>query len=418
MNNRKLRKFECALLAGCMAVGMLGCGKSSNTDKDTQKDNISVPLVDLESETEDSIRKATTDFSIELFKQAYNNGDDNILVSPFSVQSALGMTANGAGSNTLSQMENVLAGSNSIDYLNAYMAKFAKSDDDLLTANSIWIKNSDNSFDTSEDFLNINKYVYDAETIMAPFDASTINDINNWVNDKTQGMIPELVDQINPNDVMILVNAAVFEGTWAEAYDENKITENYPFECYDGSESSVTLLSGKESTYIHDNNATGFVKDYDGGKYSFVALLPNEDVTIDEYVATLDGEAFASIYDQREHCTVYASIPEFSYSDDIILNDSLIDMGMGEAFSDTADFSKMSASGSCGLYISKVCHKTYISFDRNGTRAAAATEVSMTKNAIEIDEDAKSVLINRPFVYAIVDTTTGQPIFIGAVKNL
>ncbi len=162
--------------------------------------------------------------------------------------------------------------------------------------------------------------------------------------------------------------------------------------------------------------AKGFVKNYAGGKYSFAALLPNEGVSIDDYVASLTGEGLVTTLKNAQDAGVQAQLPKFTYEYKIKMNDALAALGMPTAFTSGADFTKMSNLPAGKLVIGEVVHKTYIEVTEIGTRAGAVTEVGMELTSMPMFD--RIITLDRPFVYVIVDNATNLPIFIGTVLSV
>ncbi len=368
-----------------------------------------------------------TAFALDLFKATYSeNKGKNDLVSPYSVSQALGMTANGAEGQTLEEMEKVLGSGMPIETLNRYFrgqrertintsdwAKWSFS-----TANSIWARDDRNRIQVLPTFIQNCVDYYDSEFYIAPFDDTTIEDVNNWVNSKTNGMIPEILKRIDPNDDMYLVNAVAFEAQWSESYEKNMIS-NGRFTAADGTIQEAEMLSSSE-IYISDENTVGFAKDYIGRKYSFAALLPDEDTPIDKYIEELTPVKLNALLKSYGSSFEMASVklPKFSYEYSNKLNNELSAMGMPTAFSDYADFSGMSAIAYKNpLKIGYVIHKTFIDLDENGTKAAAATLVAMQEKSMPVKPE-KEIVLDRPFVYCIFDTETDIPLFMGVLNSL
>ena len=183
---------------------------------------------------------------------------------------------------------------------------------------------------------------------------------------------------------------------------------------YSGGTKTVSMMYSDEFGYINDGRAEGFIKNYAGNKYSFAALLPNADTDIYDYIGSLTGEKLIAALNGRQNESVSAGLPKFSYDYELLLNNALKAMGMRQAFDPYgADFKKMSDSQ---LFISKVIHKTFIEVAEQGTRAGAVTAVAMDcESAIMVEH---RVILDRPFVYMIVDNATNLPIFIGAVTDI
>ena len=289
----------------------------------------------------------------------------------------------------------------------------------ISTANSIWTRDDRNRIQVLPEFIqNVVDY-YDPELYIAPFDDTTLNDVNNWVNEKTNEMIPRILSYIDPNDVMYLVNAVAFEAEWADPYEKYMISDG-KFTSADGTVQEAKMLSSTED-YIGDENTDGIVKDYMGRRYAFAALLPDESISIDKYIEELTPEKLTALLqsrDGKDYQRADAKLPKFKYEYENKLNDELSEMGMPTAFSEDEYFSKLSAiNAENPLKIGYVIHKTFIDLDENGTKAAAATLVAMQDKAMPMKPE-KTVVFDRPFVYCIFDTQTYIPIFIGVLNSL
>lgn len=402
------------LLVCAMAVNLTGCTTMEVQAKDLMEgitpNNVNA-LDDLSSQNAD-----ITDFAIRLFKASEESGK-NTLISPLSVLCALAMTANGAEEETLAQMESVL-GMTTEElnlYLYSYMKNLPQSEKYKLSlANSIWFT-EDERFTVNQDFLQTNADYYGADIYKAPFNDQTCKDINNWVKQNTDEMIPEILDKIPDEAIMYLVNALAFEAEWMEIYEKQQVREG-KFTKEDGTKQDVDFMYSTEGTYLEDENATGFKKYYKGGKYAFVAMLPNEGVSVSEYIASLTGESLNALLSNPQHTTVYTSIPKFETEYDIEMSDILKGMGMTEAFDVyNADFEGL---GTGNIYISRVLHKTFISVGEKGTKAGAATVVEMANGAAAEPQEPKEVYLDRPFVYMLIDCENNIPFFIGTMMDV
>jgi len=286
----------------------------------------------------------------------------------------------------------------------------------LNIANSIWFRD-DERLQVKPGFLQKNADYYNAAAYKSPFDKQTLNDINNWVKFHTDGMIEKILEEINDDAVMYLINAVVFDAKWEVAYKKDAIKKGI-FTDINGKKQNVDFMSSMESKYLDDGKATGFIKPYAGGQYSFAALLPNEGVSIEEYIASLTGEGFINTIKNAINESVAASMPKFSYKYEIEMSDALIALGMTDAFDgDKADFSRMATSSRGNIYIDFVKHKTFISVDELGTKAGAVTIVGMNE-ATSVKPQPKIVTLDRPFVYVIIDNATNLPIFIGTLMSV
>ena len=367
---------------------------------------------------DDDFTVSMADFSVELFKKSIKDRE-NSLISPLSVTLALSMTANGAHGETLAQMEQLLGGSIPLDELNRYLYSYVKElpgneKAKLNIANSIWFRD-DESLSVQPDFLQTNADYYGAAAYKSAFDQNTLRDINNWAEDKTDGMIDSILYEIDDDAVLYLINAIAFDAEWENVYNLSDVYEA-DFTDINGSIMQTEFMCSEEYRYLDDGRATGFLKPYAEGQYNFAALLPNEDVAIEDYVATLTGAELINTINDAEDITVFASLPKFSYEYAILMNDALESLRIPDAFDgDLADFKKMATSTRGNIFIGRVIHKAFISVDELGTKAGAATMVQMECGGMP---EGKTVQLDRPFVYAIVDNTTGLPVFIGTVMTV
>ncbi|MBQ7902578.1 MAG: serpin family protein [Oscillospiraceae bacterium] len=360
-----------------------------------------------------STANALTDFSAQLFANCA--GQENIMVSPVSVLYALGMTANGADSHTLAEFESLFGAD--INEVNCWLKMYKDSlKNGLHMANAIWFR--ENGFTAREEFLQTNATYYNAGAYSAPFDDSTVKDINSFVKENTGGQIDKIIDRIEPSTVMFLLNAISFDSQWAVKYRETQINEDR-FAKYDGTQQIVSMMFSEEDIHLQDENTNGFMKDYKGGNYRFVALLPDEDVDIIEYARSLTGEKLTNLLNNPTGRKASVMMPEFKTEYFVQLADILPAMGLETAFDPyAADFTNLGTADE-NLYISSVLHKTTITVDRAGTKAAAVTMVSADEAAAEPVEDIPArVHLDRPFIYMIVDTEHSLPLFIGMVLEV
>lgn len=404
------------LLVCAMAVNLTGCTMEVQA-KDLMEGitpNTVNALDDLSSQNAD-----VTDFAIRLFK-ASNESGNNTLISPLSVLCALAMTANGAEEETLQQMEEVLGMTNEDLnlYLYSYMKNLPQGDKYKLSlANSIWFT-EDERFTVNQDFLQTNADYYGADIYKAPFNEQTKKDINNWVKQNTDEMIPEILDRVPVDAIMYLVNALAFETEWSAIYKKDQVREGV-FTKEDNTKQNVDFMYGSEGTYLEDENAAGFMKHYKGGKYAFVAMLPDEGVSISDYIASLTGESVNALLTNPQHTTVYTAIPKFETEYSVEMSEILKDMGMPKAFDpNNAEFEGLGTSSAGNIFISRVLHKTFISVGEKGTKAGAATVVEMADGAAAEPQEPKEVYLDRPFVYMLIDCENNIPFFIGTMMDV
>ncbi|MBQ8371965.1 MAG: serpin family protein [Clostridia bacterium] len=429
MNKTKLGNVIASLVLLCaMILSLAGCANNED-DGSGSSDPATFESVDLMRDvTLNSVEAlddlgasnvSATDFALRIFK-ASNASGENTLISPLSILCALAMTANGAEGETKAQMESVL-GMTTEElnmYLYSYLASLPQGEKyKLSVANSIWFKDNE-EFTVSADFLQTNADYYGADVYKAPFDEQTLADINSWVNDETDGMIPHVLNEIPEYAIMYLINALAFEAEWASVYYEDQVHNGW-FTCEDGSKQIAEMMYSGEHRYLEDENATGFMKYYSGGKYAFVALLPNEGISVDEYIDTLDGEALSSLLSNVDYGVVETAMPKFQTKFDLELSQILMSMGMTDAFDpDVSDFDGIGSFTRGSIYISKVIHKTYIEVGEKGTKAGAVTIVEMDGVSAAPPDEIKRVYLDRPFVYMLIDTENNVPFFIGTMMSV
>lgn len=380
----------------------------------TGKNSDMLTSVNFEEET-------ISDFYIELFKESQQIGK-NTVISPLSVLYAVAMVANGADGETLKQIEDMLG--MSLETLNANLYAYSRSlaqnqDENLKLANSIWINNEKNSLEISKDFINKNKECYDAEVFNKAFNEETLNQINNWIDNNTDGIIKNMLNQIDSDALMYLINGLVFDASWQNEFFEHTI-RNGDFTLSNGQTKSVEFMHSMENQYLEDENATGFIKHYKDSKYAFVALLPNEDVTIDEYIDGMTGKGITQLINNAKAVSVDIALPKFECEYEADMVNILNRMGMVNAFKpDVADFSRITNSEN-DIFVSKVLHKTKISVTPKGTAGGAATVIVLTDGACEPtkSEEIKRVHLNRPFVYMLIDCENNIPVFMGTVNDI
>lgn len=336
--------------------------------------------------------KTYMDFAVRLFQESMGE-TKNTLISPFSVINALAMTANGAEGETLAQME-CLFGAD-ISSLSEYLRDFNQTlpdeeDCKLHLANSIWYRDEP-SFSVKEDFIRRNTDFFHAEIYPSSFDAAALQEINRWVSEHTDEMIPQILDQIDGDAVMYLINALAFDALWLEPYQEHQLEEEYfipetqtarlsDSQMFPGIR--VQMMRSRESTLLQDIDgqgqtaALGFLKYYAGGQYALAALLPEEGTGIRDYVNSLTGEKVRRILETASEAEINAALPKFKTEYSASMKGLLKDMGMTNVFDpDTAELSGIGSSADGRLYVDDIIHKTYISVDSSGTKAGAATAV-------------------------------------------
>ncbi|MBQ8185465.1 MAG: serpin family protein [Clostridia bacterium] len=404
-------------MLGVLSAGLCWVGLGSPVPENNAYRHMPVKA----AESEPAVRAADNRFSASvirfsdrLLKQyAAESADKNLVLSPLSVIYALTLCSNGASGETLAEFEelNGIPVSEMNEYLFTYAQKLAETENSTVrTANSLW--GNKNFFRIAEDFRTVSEKYYAAESDSLHFnDPASMDRINGWVSEKTDGMIPQALDELDPAAVLLILNTVLFDGVWQNPYEEREINESV-FCSADGTEDLTEFMYSTEHSYFEVDGGVGFSKAYKDG-YTFTAVLPDGDPG--EFIANAD---LAEVVSAALAGTgkVEVSIPKFEYENKIGLTEILRKMGLERAFSNRAELYGLSENGA-PLYIDQVLQKAKIITNEHGTKAAAMTEISIRMMAFRPTEK-KEIHLNRPFFYMILDTETGIPLFTGAVYDL
>ena len=285
------------------------------------------------------------------------------------------MSANGAKGSTRDGLETVLG--LPVAELNDYFAGITVPRNNLekqrlLSANSIWIREMDGLHVVPE-FLQTNADCYGADVFTGDFGKDTVDAMNDWFSLKTAGSFKDAVQELDANTVLCLLNALSFEYEWDEKYEKSDIKSG-DFHPTNDTSQQAEYMNSNEDVFLWSEDAVGFTKPYKTSgqhNYEFLAVLPNEDLTLDAYLQTLTAESFPQ---PLEKACSRAGLPKFGFESDTVLNDTLIAMGLADAFSgDTADFTGMATTAAGNIYIGKVQQKVRIDVDDEGTKVEGIT---------------------------------------------
>lgn len=375
----------------------------------------SLNTVPPQSEVSTGAGGELTDVTLELFRHstaALEKGENNV-ISPLSAVICLAMMANGSAGQTREQIEQALG--MTVEQLDrclyGYLEGLDTQNVTLVLANSIWLEDTIAEYIKS-DFLQTNTDYFDAEIYSTPMDSSTIRDVNSWVGQKTDGLIDSILETLPDQTRAILINALLFEAKWQSEYEKSDIKDG-SFTNYDGTTAKVDMLCSTE-TYMSYGGAKGFVRPYKGGNYALVGLLPPEDTDVYDYIASMTGDTWRALWSSRGG-SAKVRMPEFKCEADIDLIPLMKQLGITDMFmSNVADFSEITTATelTCAVFE----QKSVIEVDRNGTKAAAVSWGIANDSAADIT--FHSVVLDRPFVYAIVDCQTGLPMFIGTMVTM
>ena len=410
------KRITTLVLALVLLLSLPGCGVRAQELTADFEPQVMDTTTDLTAGGE-----AVTDFALSLLREE-RSGSVSVLLSPVSILNALGMVANGASGTTLKQIET--ATGMSLHQLNDFLYTYRMSlPADSKTckaalANSAWLRDT---FRVEDAFLRSCVNYYSAEVYRSAFDGGLVTDLNRWVSKKTDGMISDLLEKEPGAQTMLyLVNAACFDAKWETPYTKENVRTDGIFTAASGKRQTADYLDSHETIYLSGNNVSGFLKPYDGGKYAFVALVPDEGVTLADYLRTLTGEHLYQLITDHHYADVQASIPKFTARSELELEEPLRAAGINDLFDvSAADLRGLgSAPNGNTLYVNSVLHKTYLELDENGTKAAAATSLDVNGGAAPPSEDVKTVTLDRPFLYMVVDTHACVPLFMGTVTSM
>ena len=431
------------IITGIMAASMLlgGCSFTAGTNHVESQEETGVSSVVFKNDPEikadinfDEVEGTVYDAEImdaeyrrycfDLFSQTVKDygGEGNVMISPASVMMALDMVAAGAKGDSLKQLTDLFAAGQGPITQQAYAAALmdkinGAQDVKFSCANAVWNNSRSLGNAVNMDYVSYIRDTFLAEYTVTEFNDKTDDEINGWIYDRTDHMIREVINDLDPNTVMVLVNAISFDGEWEVPYEEYQVREG-EFTCADGSVQTATFLFGELSAYFETDKATGFMKEYEGGEYAFLTILPKDaTISANAFAESFTAEDYGNFIKSRTYSyDVYSKMPELESDFDMTLNGTIKNLGAEDIF----DPGKADLSGIAGhpgdIYVSEVIHKTHIEVDAKGTRASAATVVTAARGAVMEENESRTVYCDRPFVYAIVDTKTISPVFIGTVN--
>lgn len=347
----------------------------------------------------------------------------NVFLSPASLEMALAMTMNGAGGETLAAMANAieLAGlsGDEVNAANKTMADWLGQLDPkvtLETANSLWARKG---VQFNPAFLVKNKESYGARVEALDFNSpSSAKTINAWVSDKTKGKISEIVTPpIDPQTILFLLNAIYFKGQWTRQFDKSKTRES-DFTTASGGTKKVPMMSQSgKFKYMENDRFQAIFLPYGSEKTGMYLFLPGPAVGLPGFIQGMTPESWTQWMSRFSESEGDISMPRFKLEYEKALKDTLTAMGMGVAFTDQADFSNMLVAGSPDKpFIQQVKQKTYADVNEEGTEAAAVTSVQVGVTSMPAG-NRFSMVVDRPFFFAITDDTGKVILFEGALGN-
>ncbi len=414
-----MRKFYVSFIFLLGVVLFISCSKGVTPTNEDDKDYKKITL----SQSEKEIVESGKNFGLKLFREIDNFYEtENIFISPLSVSMALGMTLNGAANSTYDSICQVLEFDNlNNDEINkAYrhlIELLSDVDEKVLfeIANSIWYRNT---FSVEKSFLDTNIEYFDAEISALNFaDPASVDIINGWVSDKTHEKIKTIIDKISRDEVMFLINAIYFKGTWKYEFDKDK-TYDGRFNLSSGNHTDCKMMKMQARLNYYKDDAMQVVElPYGNEHFNMLIFLPKNIDGLNEFIQTLDETQWRYYLSKLKSDSGTVDMPKFLVNYKLKMNDVLKSLGMANAFtSGLADFSHINKTAD--LFISRVIHKTFVQVDEEGTEAAAVTLVGIEKTSNEPDEDKIfHFYADHPFFYVIREKDSGTILFMGRMDN-
>ncbi len=408
------------LLTLLMAVLFLACSRNVHKSIQTKSESKTNLIM------QQSIPSRNNHFAFHMMRQLPFE-DDNFVVSPFSISTALAMTYAGARGQTQMEMASTLFFDDDQQgfhrkygqYLTT-LKELAGDHVQLNIANNLWVQQG---YHFLPEYFSTIESNYGTSPAQVNFRGDTEpirQGINDWVYSQTRERIKDLIAPgiLTEDTRMVLVNAIHFLGKWMVEFNK-ELTRKEIFRGMDG--------QGKETEFMRRTGYFNYAEHhgmqaiemlYQGGNYSMVLLLPNKTSDVVSALSTLDGFAFEQIVSAMERTHVDLRLPRFEAETSVNLERLLSEMGMPLAFSKKADFSGM--TGDDSLMIDKVIHKAMIEVKESGTEAAAATAVVMImKTSIEPEPERTVVFhADRPFLFFIKDNTYNNILFMGRMAKM
>ena len=415
-------KRTLALLLACVLglSALSGCAPASAAKE------LTAPKLSTTPADSEEVNQALSAFGLELLRLARDGEKSSVLVSPLSVALALSMAANGAEGETLAQFQEVLGGGTDLVELNEACAQLMVDYQNLAgstkcsIANSLWV---DPEGQIKDEFIGKCRGIFDAQVFAAELSApGIVKDLNGWVSKHTNKLIPEIINEPFDEDAaLLLANALYLKNKWLSEFDPLS-THERDFRHEDGSSTRMDFLSKHNATlsYLQGKGGQGVVLPYDDGRLAFVAILPDlypDSPDLGQWLNNLEGNSLSQLIINREDALFLSfAMPKFSAEWKGNLEDILPELGLEDAFDVArADFSSL-GENPYGYYIDKVVHAAKIEVNEKGTEAAAATVVEANGGAAPPPPEGITLVLDRPFLYGIVDLYTGVPLFLGTYE--
>ncbi len=412
--------FGRILSVSVVCIGIAACSGHSATAPSNGTSAARTALPRALSPAERDVLGAASAFSFDLFRTI--NADqtgDNVFVSPLSASFALGMALNGAAGQTFDETRSALrfdtASLGAIDSGYKSLIGLLTSLDASTTmqiTNAIFYRSG---FPFNQTFLTGAASYFDADVTAQNFDdvPGTLAAVNGWVNAKTNGRIPSMLDTVHSDDVMYLLNAMYFKGSWRERFDSNK-TIDAPFHSVGGDQSARLMHRTQYMAYAETDKFQAVDLAYGDSSFTMTVLLPKLGADVQSVALSLSPESWNQLAASFHSQYVDLYLPRVTLAWKRALIPDLQALGMHAAFTSAADFTPMSPRGH-ELEISTVRQNTFVAIDEEGTEAAAVTIGGVVVTAVPV---ATVMRVDSPYVFVIRERLSGTVLFMGKIVHL
>lgn len=387
--------------------------EASRPQTNKEYENMDAEYLTL-TDAQDSIIAKNNTFAVKLFEKTAKM--QSTVISPISVSYLMAMLANGANGQTKADIMKALQlEEKDLDEMNALYKMMIQRCGNTGKGTTLNIANyfaMNKEVKLEDAYANKMKNIYNAGIESLDFTSSkTTAHINNWCKKNTNGMIPSIIDKVDANASAYIMNAIFFNGTWADKFSKSQ-TKNENFRGYTRDITMVPMMHKSDKLLYWGNDMYTAVRiPYSNSSYTMTVMLPNEGVSIDEMLKTMENADLTAWRQDAEQCIVDLKLPRFTTEADVTLNNIISELGAANIFNSNADFTNIAKSN---MFVSQMFQKAKIEVSEEGTKAAAVTAAIMTMSALPTEEPKHVTFhANRPFVYMITEANTNAIFFMG-----
>lgn len=387
--------------------------EASRPQTNKEYENMDAEYLTL-TDAQDSIIAKNNTFAVKLFEKAAKM--QSTVISPVSVSYLMAMLANGANGQTKADIMKALQlEEKDLDEMNALYKMMIQRCGNTGKGTTLNIANyfaMNKEVNLEGAYANKMKNIYNAGIESLDFTSPKATaHINNWCKKNTNGMIPSIIDKVDANASAYIMNAIFFNGTWADKFSKSQ-TKNENFRGYTRDITMVPMMHKSDKLLYWKNDMYTAVRiPYGNGSYTMTVMLPNEGISIDEMLKTMENADLTAWRQDAEQCIVDLKLPRFTTEADVTLNNIISELGAANIFNSNADFTNIAKSN---MFVSEMFQKAKIEVSEEGTKAAAVTAAIMTMSALPTEEPKHVTFhANRPFVYMITEANTNAIFFMG-----